>query len=233
MHFTRRFQGRDWLKLQLQESKYWHICKSKCEGGGGPKFQESHSALFVCKRGDGIQKGEIQRLQKRTPQLFHPFLSPCILHAFKETGCDTEEKVAFVQCDSFQYRWGTGGLSHLCLPLPVQFSGSRMKVSYGSVTALQSFTTQQGEGSCATVREAKLFLCSKSSSALERGGVFLLQAPRSFHQFSPHHKTRWPFIIPFPHGKCTSPSESKLFSFLLHGVLTCPCKAHQTLFSLH
>lgn len=68
---------------------------------GGAKFQESHSALLVCKRGDGVQKGEIQRLQKRTPQLFHPFLSPCILHAFKETGCDTEEKVAFVQCDSF------------------------------------------------------------------------------------------------------------------------------------
>lgn len=85
MHFTRQFQGRDWLKLQLYESKYWHICKSKCEVGGTPRSQESYSALLVCKRED-----EIQRLQQSTPQLLLPFLSLCILHAFKETGCDAK-----------------------------------------------------------------------------------------------------------------------------------------------
>lgn len=58
--------------------------------GGNPKFQESCSALLVCKMEEEMKKGESQRPQQITPKPLLPFLSPCILHAFKETGCDTE-----------------------------------------------------------------------------------------------------------------------------------------------
>lgn len=56
MHFTRQFQGRDWLKLQLCKSKYWHICKSKC--GDWEKISRNSKNLilhFLCEK--GIQKG--------------------------------------------------------------------------------------------------------------------------------------------------------------------------------
>lgn len=120
--------------------------------------------------------------------------------------------------------WNTGGLRNPYLPISVQFSGPRMKASHGSVMALQSFTTQQGEGSCAAVREAKLFLCSKPSCCsicLGEGWDVSTIISKVFSLAffpSPEDKMALPYSFSSWQAH-TSLSEPKLFSSLLPGVL--------------
>lgn len=78
MHFTRQFQGRDQFKLQLEKSKYWHICKSKRRGFKKKNLNSKNLVLHVlCKKGGrDIQRGDSAANNERSfGPANQPFLS--------------------------------------------------------------------------------------------------------------------------------------------------------------